>query len=311
MRFKKIDVYGLQSFLWKKVKKKYKIRSWELYKAKFMRRVESRIFRRKYSANELVAFMQELGLKKGSNVLLHSSWDEFYNFKGSPNEFIDAVIEAIGPEGTLVMPAYPFLRKKESIFDLERTPTTAGLIPEVFRNYPGVKRSVNIHSVCALGKHADFLTRDHIHSVTCWDKKSPYYRLSEVDGIVFGIGLGKAFVGTIMHCIDSLLREESPYFAQFFTHKKMIKIKLSDGTEYEQEYLTSAEDFNYFFTDNHHRKIVNSYFDRSMFSRKRYSNLTINCYDVKYMINRGIELGRKGIVVYIKPDPNDFYFPNQ
>lgn len=304
-------IYKFLIAVWNWYKKKMKIRSWELYKAYLIRRVESKIYRRKYTAAELIDFMQKQGLKNGSNVLLHSSWDEFYNFKGSPNEFIDALLEAIGPKGTLVMPAYPFLRKKESIFDLNRTPTSAGLIPEVFRNYPGVIRSVNIHSVCALGKHADFLTRDHIHSVTCWDKKSPYYRLSEVDGIVFGIGLGKSFVGTIMHCVDSILREEILYFAQFFTSTQKMKIKLADGTEYVQEFLTAAEDFNYFFTDNHHRKIVDTYFDRSRFSRKRFSNLTINYYDVKYMINRGIELGRKGIVVYIKPDPKDFKFPNK
>jgi aminoglycoside N3'-acetyltransferase len=297
--------------VWYWYKKKFKIRSWELYKASIIRGVESRIYRSKYSAGELIGFMQKQGLKKGSNVLLHSSWNEFYNFKGSPNDFIDAIIEAIGPEGTLVMPAYPFLRKKESIFDIQRTPTAAGLIPEVFRNYPGVKRSVNIHSVCAFGKHADFLTRDHIHSATCWDRQSPYYRLSEIDGIVFGIGLGKAFVGTIMHTVDSLLREEIPYFAQFFTGKQKMKVKLSDGTVYEQEFLTAAEDFKNFFTDNHHYKIVDSYFDYAMFSRKRFSNLKVNFYNVNYMINRGIELGRKGIVVYIKPDPKDFIFPNQ
>ena len=304
-------IYGFLIAVWNWYKKKMKIRSWELYKASIIRRVESRIYRRKYSAGELIGFMQKQGLKKGSNVLLHSSWDEFYNLKGSPNDFIDAIIEAIGPEGTLVMPAYPFLRKKESIFDIQRTPTAAGLIPEVFRNYPGVKRSINIHSVCALGKHADFLTRDHIHSVTCWDRQSPYYRLSEIDGIVFGIGLGKAFVGTIMHSVDSLLREEIPYFAQFFTGTQKMKVKLLDGTVYEQEFLTAADDFNNFFTDNHHYKIVDRYFDHAMFSRKRFSNLRVNFYNVNYIINRGIELGRKGIVVYIKPDPRDFIFPNQ
>ena len=164
--------------------------------------------------------------------------------------------------------------------------------------------------MCALGKYADFLTRDHISSVTCWDKQSPYYKLSEVDGVVFGIGLGKAFVGTIMHCVDSLLREEIAYFGQFFTRKQRMKMKLMDGSEYEQEFLTADENFTYFFTDWHHRKIVDKYFVKSMFSRNMFSNLTVNTYNVKYMINRGIELGRKGIVVYIKPNPKDFKFPN-
>jgi aminoglycoside 3-N-acetyltransferase len=304
-------MYNFLILLWKWYKKKMKIRSWEIYKAYMFRRFESKIYRRKYTASELVEFMEKQGLKKGSTVLIHSSWDEFYNFKETPNHFIDKLLEAIGPDGTLVMPAYPYLRKKESIFDINRTPTGAGLIPEVFRNYPGVKRSVNIHSVCALGKHADFLTRDHIYSLTCWDKQSPYYRISEVDGIVFGIGLGRAFVGTIMHCVDSLLREEIPYFSQFFTRTQKIRVKLNDGVEIEQQYLTSSEDFNYFFTDNHHSKIVNRYFDKKKFSRKRFSNLTINFYDAKYMINRGLELARKGIVVYISPDPKKFKFPDQ
>jgi aminoglycoside 3-N-acetyltransferase len=254
--------------------------------------------------------MQKLGLKKGSNVLIHSSWDEFYNFKGDPTDFIDALILAVGPEGTILMPAYPFLRTTESIFDLQRTPTAAGLIPEVFRNYPGIKRSVNIHSVCALGKHSNYLTCDHIQSITCWDKKSPYYRLSEIDGIVFSIGLGKSFVGTIMHCVDSLLREEIPYFGQLFTSTEVIKVKLIDGSIHEHSFLTTSKQIEMFFTNCHHSRIVNRYFDKSKFSRKKLSNLNINYYNVKYMIDRGIELGRKGIVVYIKPDPKDFEFPN-
>ena len=300
-------MYKFLIVLWSWYKKKMKIRSWEIYKAHLIRRVESNIYRHKYTVDELISFMQKQGLKKGSNVLLHTSWNEFYNFKGTPNEFIDALIDAVGPEGTLVMPAYPFLRNKESIFDLKRTPTSAGLIPEVFRNYPGVKRSVNIHSVCALGKHADFLTRDHKYSVTSWDKKSPYYRLSEVDGIVFGIGLGKAFVGTIMHCADSVLREEVPYFRQFFTRKQKIKIKLSDGKEYEQQFLTSAEDFSSFFTDKSHTRIIRNNFDISKYKRLKLSNLAINYYDANYFINRAIELGKKGIVVYSRPNPEEYF----
>ena len=300
-------MYKFLIVVWNWYKKKMKIRSWEIYKANIIKRVESKIYRRKYTVAELINFMQKQGLKKGSNVLLHTSWNEFYNFMGSPNEFIDALIDAVGPEGTLVMPAYPFLRNKKSIFDLKRTPTSAGLIPEVFRNYPGVKRSVNIHSVCALGKHADFLTRDHIYSITSWDKKSPYYRLSEVDGIVFGMGLGKAFVGTIMHCADSLLREEIPYFRQFFTSKQKIKIKLSDGKEYEQQFLTSAEDFSSFFTDKSHTRVIRNNFDISKYKRLKLSNLTINCYDANYFINRAIELGKKGIVVYSKPNPKEYF----
>jgi aminoglycoside 3-N-acetyltransferase len=199
------------------------------------------------------------------------------------------------------------LRKKDSIFDLKRTPTSAGLIPEVFRNYPGVKRSVNMHSVCAIGKHADFLTRDHINSITYWDKQSPYYRLSEINGIVFGIGLGKAFVGTILHCVESVLRTELPYFFQFFTKEVIEKYKLEDGSIVEKKSLTSDESFVRFFTDAHQLNVINKYYDKRYYKRLRFSNLNINVSEANYMINRGVELGRMGIVLFIQPKPNEFF----
>ncbi len=94
------------------------------------------------------------------------------------------------------MPAYPLLRNENSIFDVRNTPTGAGLIAEEFRHYPGVKRSLNRqHSVCALGPMSDFLLGEHHLSKTCWDEKSPYYKLGEINAIVFTLGLGKVFVG--------------------------------------------------------------------------------------------------------------------
>ena len=294
---------NLQRKIWYWLKKKIKIRSWEFFKANLKRRIDKKIYKKTYSTEEIITLMKSLGLKKGSNLFIHASFDEFYNYKGTINEFIDAILAEIGTEGTLAMPAYPFLRKPDSIFDLKNTPTAAGMIAETFRNYPGVKRSINKHSVCALGPMSDYLLDEHQFSETCWDEKSPYYKLSKINASVFAFGLGKYFVGTIMHCADSVLKDEIPYFSLFFQKKAVIQIRLADKSIYKQEYYTASDDFSYYFTNRHHSKIISRYFDKSKYKRTKISNLTVNMYDANYFINRAIELGRKGIVVYLKPKP--------
>lgn len=290
------------------MKRTMKIRSWESFKANTKRKIDRRVYKQTYITSDIISLMKELGLKKGSNVFVHSSWDEFYNYKGSINEFIDAILTEIGPDGTLAMPAYPLLRKLDSIFNIKSTPTAAGMIAETFRNYPGVKRSINRHSVCAIGPMSDYLLNEHQYSETCWDRKSPYFKLSEINALIFTLGLGKYFVGTTMHCADSILREEVPYFALFFQKKTIFKIRLADKSIYQQECYTAADDFSYYFTNRSHNKVISRYFDKSKYVRTRLSNLTVNMYDANYLINRTIELGKRGIVVYLRPVPLKKYF---
>jgi aminoglycoside 3-N-acetyltransferase len=254
-----------------------------------------------------MSVLKSMGLKAGTNVFIHSSWDEFYNYTGTIDDFLEAMLSEIGVGGTLAMPAYPLLRRPESIFDIARTPTGAGLLAETFRNYPGVKRSVNMHSVCAVGPMSDYLLDEHRWSITCWDEKSPYYKLSKINAIIFCFGLGRYFVGTAMHCADSVLRQEVPYFTQFFKKQVTLKYRLQNQSVIEQVCLTGSDDFKYYFTNRSHNRLVSRYFDKNRYRKTRLSNLTINMYDAEYIINRTIELGRQGITVYLKPDPKKYF----
>jgi aminoglycoside 3-N-acetyltransferase len=252
--------------------------------------------------------MREMGLKKDSNILIQSSWDEFYNYEGTIENFIDAVLNEIGENGTLAMPALPLLLKPDSIFSIQNTPTEAGMIAETFRNYQGVKRSVNKHSVCAIGPKSEYLLDEHQYSTTCWDEKSPYYKLSKINALAFSLGLGKRFTTTSIHCVESVLRKEIPYFGLFFQKKTTLKVRLCDKSIYCQEFLTSSDDFDRYLTGRSQLKIVKKYFDKSKYSRRRISNLTVNAYDLHYFISRMIELGRRGVVSYIRPAPSKKYF---
>jgi len=248
--------------------------------------------------------MKSMGLKKGSNVFIHSSYSQFYNFKGTIKEFIDTLLMEIGPDGTLAMPSYPSLNSKDDIFDIEKTPTGAGMISEIFRRYPGVKRSIDIrHPVCAIGPMTDYLLDEHKYSEVCFDAKSPYYKLSKINALVFSLGLGKIFMGTFSHCVEGILKDEYPYFSLFFQKKTIGQILLPDKSIYSKEYYPiDGGEFRY-RSISRRKIIINKYFDKSKYKRTKISNLNINMFEADYATNRLIKLGRNGIVPYIRPKP--------
>jgi len=136
---------------------------------------------------------------------------------------------------------------------------------------------------------------------------SPYYKLSKINAMIFTLGLGRYFVGTTMHCADSILRQEVPYFSQFFQKEVTYKYRLDDQSIIDQVCLTCSDDFRYYFTNRSHNRVITRYFDKNKYKKTRLSNLTINMYDAEYFINRIIEIGRQGITLYLKPDPKKYF----
>jgi aminoglycoside 3-N-acetyltransferase len=301
-------LFKLRNNLYPYLRKKIGVRSLTHTKNKYKRKIDKFIYTRQYFPLDLEVKLRSMGIKEGDVVCIHSSWDEFYNFKGTPEDFINIFIRILGSEGTLLMPSYPLLRNKDSIFNIKTTPTRAGLIPEVFRHFKDIERSLDIHSVAVWGKHAKFLTESHLFSETSWDQNSPYYKLGELKAKVLNFGLGKYHVGTIMHCADSILRKEIPYFKLFFGQTKQIKIKKINGEFVIKNYLANDDDFSYFFTEKSHWKVIKNNFDKSKYKLDRISNLKITLFDAEYTLNKSVELAKKGIVVYLFPNPNDYEF---
>lgn len=264
-------------------------------------RYGKRIYKTKYTAMDIVKAMQKLGLKNGSVVMIHCSWDEFYNCQSTPKEVIDAILSIIGPEGTLCMPSMP-IERKGKVFDVRRTRTKNGMIAEIFRTMPGVKRSINVrHSVCALGPLADFLVSEHHMGETCWDEKSPYYKLTQVDGKVFTLGLGKYWEGTIIHCVEAVLRKEIKYYSDMFNPEKTV----NEYIDYDGN-LKSYEDYS-MPTSGKHIRII-SYLKNRHIIRKyldgRYSdvsNLQIACFDANHVVKTLTNLARRGKDIYLLP----------
>lgn len=267
-------------------------------------------YRRKYTGEELVSVMKTMGMKQGSVVFIHSSMTEFYNFSGTCEELIDRILEAIGPQGTLLMPAYPRnkftpsrdMNDPDSVdFDVRETPSAAGYLTEVFRRYPGVERSINMqHSVCAYGKLADYFTCEHHLSETAWDERSPYYKLYLKEALVFALGLPH-FLGTVIHCTEDLLKDKYQYFAQFFTGNLEYKYRDADGNigTHRMRILDQSG-------KRSRKRMVRRYFAPSEFHVERLSNLRVQMAKAKHILDVLLEQAEKGNTIYSKPSPRPY-----
>lgn len=275
-----------------------------LFRKRIKKRFGKLLYTKKYTATDLINIMCEMGMHEGSVVCIHSSMMEFYNYQGTAQEFIDAILKVIGSTGTLMMPAFPVTNPGDDIyiFDVENDKTGAGYLAETFRNYPGVKRSYNVrHSVCAIGKYADYLLSEHHIGHDCWDKHSPWYRLCELNGLVFNLGLPRTYIGTFHHCVESLLQYESPYWKLFFNKKRTYHYKI-DGKVYEyQEYSSEL------LRKTGGKKVLRL-FTQNEWQISRISNLEIKVFYSQNALNKMLELGRKGISVYRVPSTSKFKF---
>jgi aminoglycoside 3-N-acetyltransferase len=293
-----------------KFKKIFGIKSITLLYKKRRRHILKLFFRKKYTAKDLVALMKTMGMKKGSVVFIHSSMTEFYNYSGTGEELITEIINIIGEEGTLLMPAYPSnrfcaIRDVNDCngvdFDVNKTPSAAGYLTEVFRKYPGVKRSINLqHSVCAYGKDADYFVSEHHLEETPWNKKSPYYKLYLKEALVFAFGL-PYFLGTTIHCTEDLLKNKYQYFSLFFTKKMEYKYRDSAGNIGYHKILLPG-----LHRKRSKKKMIKRYFDSSEFHLSKISNLRVEMVNAKYMLDVFLAQAEKGNVMYTKPSPKPY-----
>lgn len=260
------------------------------------------IYHSKYTTQGIIDILRGLGVGKGSNIFIHSAWDSFYNYEGEIAQLLDAIIELVGPDGTIAMPAFPIMKPGKT-FNVRRTPTGAGMLPEMFRRYPGVLRSRNVrHSVCALGPLADYLTNDHHNSKICFDEHSPYFKICEKHFKVLFLGMPPYYIGTFQYVSQAIMRKEIPYFAQFYQEEILESIEYID---YDGEKKTYQQIYEPHFL---HRKsywkgkyVVKKYFDKDKYRIRKLSNLYITAVDAHYANAKFIELAKKGIFLYSYP----------
>lgn len=205
---------------------------------------------------DIVNALKQIGIRKGQTVMVHASLGSLGYVCGGAQTVIEALIECIGSEGTIMMPAqswknldpetgvywqepkewWDVIRENIPAYDKRITPTnTMGAVAEMFRHWEGTLRSDHpARSVAAWGHYADYLTKNHDLSNIFGDG-SPIGRLYELDGYVLLIGVGYD-KNTSLHLADA--RAEYPG-KHTVTESSAI---MADGERVWQSYETLAVD---------------------------------------------------------------------
>ena len=177
---------------------------------------------------DILDALQAVGVKPGQAVMVHTSLSSLGFVCGGAQTVVQALTEAVGEDGTLMMPTqswknldpttgvhweepeewWQIIRDNWPAYDKRVTPTnTMGAVAEMFRTWPGALRSGHpARSVAAWGRYAEYLTKDHDLS-NIFGEGSPIGKLYELDGYVLliGVGYGK---NTSIHLAD--VRAEYP-----------------------------------------------------------------------------------------------------
>jgi aminoglycoside 3-N-acetyltransferase len=138
--------------------------------------------------------LSALGVKNGHILLVHSALSKFGHVAGGADTVIDALLEAVGPDGTILVPTLTgseaLSPSNPPIFNVKTTPCWTGIIPETFRKRPEAVRSLHpTHSVAAIGNRAREITRNHENCSTPCGRGSPYDKLVKMGGFVLLLGV--------------------------------------------------------------------------------------------------------------------------
>ena len=132
--------------------------------------------------------LSALGVERGDVLLVHTSYRAVRPIEGGPAALVHALLECIGPEGTLVMPSWSGL--DDEAFDPRTSPVDPdlGVTAAVFRRLPGVERSGHPFAFAALGRDARAIVSDPL-PLPPHAPRSPVGRVHDLDGRVLLIGV--------------------------------------------------------------------------------------------------------------------------
>lgn len=210
--------------------------------------------------SDILTALHFLGVHPGQSLIVHTSLSSIGYVIGGAQTVIEALIETVGPDGTIMMPTqswknldpeagvhpevqqenWPLIRDYWPAYDKAITPTnTMGAVAEMFRQWPGTIRSDHpARSVAAWGRNAAYLTEGHTLSNIFGDG-SPLGKLYESDGSVLLIGVGYD-KNTSLHLADA--RAEYPGKRNSIEHSAVMEDGKRVWKAYETLYV-DGEDF--------------------------------------------------------------------
>lgn len=181
-----------------------------------------------YTKASLIRDLEKMRIDRKGTLFVHSAYRSIGPVDGGPDTVLDALIEYM-QDGLLVLPAHTwaYIGEHNPRFNPARDKTCVGVLTELFRQRPGVVRSLHpTHSVCALGKDAAaFASGEELQDTPC-GRQGCYGKLLDRSATILLIGVD-LIRNTFIHGVE----EWHDVPNRLTEHLVPYVIELPDGTE--------------------------------------------------------------------------------
>ncbi len=162
---------------------------------------------RTFGRTEVADQLRALGVRAGGVLLVHTSFRALRPIEDGPLGLIASLQDALGPDGTLVMPSWT--GDDELPFDPATTPAAGdlGATADLFWRLPGVMRSDHLQAFAAIGPRAEAVVKTPL-PLPPHVPDSPVGRVHGLAGQVLLLGVGHE-ADTSLHLAE--LIAEVPY----------------------------------------------------------------------------------------------------
>jgi len=248
---------------------------------------------------------KKLGKDTFDFLMVHSSINNLLPmYKGNVKELLDALIKYSEAKGiTLVMPVFTLGKKnsgieeyylKKNIFNVDKTPTTVGLLNELFRRKKGVLRSIHpTHSIAAYGPKAEELTVNHHKNDTTFGKNTPFGIMDSYKTKVLGLGVYYYRNLTHVHVAEDLLKEDFPFPIE--RKYNIIPVKLinkDESTLYDLKCYTDS------LSKSRDLTILKKYMGDSNLSQWNYKGVPMFLANARAVTYTLMEIAKEGKSIY-------------
>ena len=206
-------------------------------------------YTRSVRRGDIAATLRRVGVRRGDLMMLHSGLAELGHVEGGPDAVIDACLDVLGPDGTLLMPAFSrseicvggsALRLKVfRPYHPAKSLPWVGRIPARFLQRPGVRRGAHpTHSVAGIGPLAEVCLRGHRETDPLVPRHGPFGKLIDYGGKMVWLGADLAST-TFFHLLED--EADAPWLGE-----ALCQVERPDGsreTVHVPHYLPGHRDF--------------------------------------------------------------------
>ncbi|MEZ4375948.1 MAG: AAC(3) family N-acetyltransferase [Polyangiaceae bacterium] len=154
------------------------------------------------------------GLEAGDTALVHSSVKRTLVEHGvTPADVLQSLLDAVGPQGTILFPLFNFEFTKGVPFDHRTTPSHMGALTEAGRLHRAATRSGHpIYSFAVIGKCA---AEFDVNNESGYGPDSPFAILRTLDGKIAILDLPDQHSMTFYHHVEEMHQVDYRYFKSF------------------------------------------------------------------------------------------------